>query len=299
MQGLISVIVPIYNGEEYIPKMLESLQKQTYTNFEVLLVEDHSTDTSKSIIRKISEKDHRFKVLEPSDKMGTAGRGQCYALPFCRGDYHFYLSQDDFMDADLFEKCIAVFESTDADVVIPNCILYDGGSNQRLGKYPLDKNYLEPIQSKKAFILSLDWEIHGFTMEKMSLFKSVGLTGEYYNDEEYRKRILFLQAKRIYFVDSNFYYRQDNPEAITKKRKYFQIDVLKTDFLLYKLLCKVEPDRSIQEKYLARLLSEYGKWWLRGIKYGLFWGNGGYFVRKLLELFVPVCKEKINLRKSQ
>lgn len=50
--GLISVIVPIYNGEQYIPKMINSIQSQTYQNFEVLLVEDHSTDTSKDLIKK-------------------------------------------------------------------------------------------------------------------------------------------------------------------------------------------------------------------------------------------------------
>ena len=106
MLGLISVIVPIYNGESYIPTMIDSIQSQTYQNFEVLLVEDHSTDKSKNLIKKICEADNRFKLLEPKEKMGTAVRGHEYALPFCAGEYHFYLSQDDFLDSDLFEKCI-------------------------------------------------------------------------------------------------------------------------------------------------------------------------------------------------
>ena len=189
MQEKISVIVPIYNGEKYISQMIDSIRNQSYENFEVLLVEDHSTDNSKKILEIVCNEDNRFKLLEPEDKRGTAVRGQEWALPYCSGKYHFFMSQDDFMDNDLFMKCVEKIEMQGADVVIPNCILFQGGgNNRRLGNYPIDHNYNKILDSRTAFELSMQWNIHGFTMERMDLFKKVGLKAEYYNSDEYWKK---------------------------------------------------------------------------------------------------------------
>lgn len=293
--GLISVIIPIYNGERFIPKTIRSLQNQTYENFEVWLVEDHSKDKSKDLLKKICYVDNRFKILEPEEKMGTAVKGQEFALPYCTGEYHFFLSQDDFIDEDLFEKCIMKFKRNNADVVIPNCILYDGVLNKKLGEYPKNNNYNVPLNNREAFVLSLNWKIHGFTMEKMSLFKKVGLKAEFYNSEEYYKRILFLEASNIYFVDSNFYYRQDNPDAITKGRKYIHVDVLATDFLLYKRLYQENFDKNTCKMQLRHIVSEYKKWWLRGIRYNLLFTNNMYFLKMMLKLFIPILQERMRL----
>ena len=187
------------------------------------------------------------------------------------------------------------FKEYNADVVIPNCILFDGNLNSRLGQYPLNNDYHTPLNNREGFELSLEWKIHGFTMEKMSLFKKVGFQAEYYNSDEYYKRLLFLEASKIYFVNSNFYYRQDNPNAITKGRKYIHIDVLMTDFLLYQRLCKENFDKSTCKKHLKHIISEYKKWWFRGVKYHLFLTNNMYFLKTMLKLFVPIQKERIKL----
>ena len=284
MSGKISVIVPIYNGEAYIPKMLESLRNQTYKDFEVLLVDDHSTDKSKMMLKDICRKDDRFKLLKPVEKMGTAVKGQEYAIPYCKGDYHFFLSQDDFMDIDFFEKCMATIEAEGADVVIPNCILYYGEERkEKLGEYPIKGNYEIPLDSRKAFELSIEWKIHGFTIERMDLFKRVGLRADFYNSEEYYKRLLFLDASKIFFVDTNFYYRQDNPNAITKKRNFFHVDILLTDFMLYKKMVEKGYSKTLCRKHLKRITIECLKWYYRGIRYGLWYKKNCYALRMLLK----------------
>ena len=292
----ISVVVPIYNGEKFIPTLIDTLCNQTYKSFEVLLVEDHSSDNSKELIKEICSKDNRFILLEPNDKRGTAVRGQEYALPFCHGKYHFFMSHDDFLDSDLFEKCIDKLENYGADVVIPNCILFDGVTNKKLGIYPENNDYTVTLDSKSAFELSLDWRIHGFTMESMKLFNKVGLKAEYYNSEEYYKRILYLKAERIMFANSNFYYRQNNPDAITKGRKAIQVDILTTDFLLYKVMAKEGFSLEICKERLKYIMNEYFKWYLRGIRYGLWYKNNFYLLRSLFDLFIPIIKENLKLK---
>ena len=65
---MISVIVPVYNVEEYLEECLESIQKQTYTNIEVILVNDGSTDGSKEICERYCAKDSRFKLFNQENK---------------------------------------------------------------------------------------------------------------------------------------------------------------------------------------------------------------------------------------
>lgn len=295
MNGKISVIVPIYNGEQYIENLINCLIKQTYKDFEVFFVEDHSTDNSENIIRSYCALDDRLILLNPTEKMGTAVKGQEYALPYCSGKYHFFMSQDDFIDKDFFEKCINKMVEYDADVVIPNCVLFDGMMNKKLGKYPIADDYNSTINNRDAFLLSLDWKIHGFTMEKMDLFRNIGLVAEYYNSEEYMKRMLFFKSRNIRFANTNFYYRQDNPNSITKGRKFFHIDILVTDLLLYKYMKKEKFNAQVCKERLCKINKEYFKWVFRGIKYNLYLKNNCYFLKKIICLSIQLFGENLKL----
>lgn len=296
MQEKISVIVPIYNGEKYIPQMIDSIRNQSYKNFEVLLVEDHSTDNSKKLLETVCNEDDRFKLLEPRDKRGTAVRGQEWALPYCSGKYHFFMSQDDFMDNDLFMKCVEKIEVQGADVVIPNCILFQkGDNNSRLGNYPIDNDYNKILDSRTAFELSMQWNIHGFTMERMDLFKKVGLKAEYYNSDEYWKRILFLESSKIMFADTNFYYRQNNPDAITKKIKYIHVDVVKTDFLLCKRMLKEKYPKKVCKGHLKRITINYVRWYYHAIRHGFWYKKKCYVLRILFSMLFPLIGEWMRL----
>lgn len=243
---LISIVVPIYNGEKYIPDLLNCLTHQTYKNFEVLLIDDMSTDNSVKIISEYVANDSRFKLYCRTTKGGTAVAGQEYAMPLCTGDYYFFMSQDDFMDPDLLEKCISRAIKTNADIVMPNMVLYyEGKNNPKALDYPLNGDYETFLDAKTAFCLSLDWRVHGFVLRKMDLVKRIGYHATYYNSCEYAGRKMFLYANKIAFVDTNFYYRQDNPDAITKTIKWFTVDILTTDLMLVDLAIKHKCPRSI------------------------------------------------------
>ena len=117
----------------------------------------------------------------------------------------------------------------------------------------------------------------------MDLFKRVGLRADFYNSEEYYKRLLFLDASKIFFVDTNFYYRQDNPNAITKKRNFFHVDILLTDFMLYKKMVEKGYSKTLCRKHLKRITIECLKWYYRGIRYGLWYKKNCYALRMLLK----------------
>lgn len=260
-QPLVSIQVPIYNAEKYIPKLIDCLSNQTYKNIEVVLVEDFSTDNSYQLLKAYAEKDSRFKVIKRDTKGGNTVTGIVYSLPYLNGKYWIYLSQDDFIDYDLIEKCVEKAESTGAEMVCPNTMLYwEGKEPYKISKYPLNNDYNYIISGREAFPLSLNWEIPGLSLELVSHLKSSGIKAEYWNSCEFYHRKSLLTVNKIAFADTNFYYRQDNPNAITQNLYYFSFDVLTTDIMLLKLLIENKYERKVILKRLKQLIRGFGSW---------------------------------------
>ncbi len=259
--NLISIVIPIYNGAKYIPDLINCIKRQTYSNFEAIFVDDFSTDDSFALLEKFAKEDNRVILLKMPVKGGTSIKGQEYGLNFCKGEYYFFLSQDDFMDDDCLEKCINKSIGTGADVVMPNMVLYyEGKENKKALAYPIDNNYASFLSPEKAFELSLNWQVHGFVLRKMELVKKVGTKADYYNSCEYYTRKSFLYSNKIAFADTNFYYRQDNDGAITKTLKWFTIEVMTTDLMLLELGIKNKLPISCIRQRIRDIKANYFSW---------------------------------------
>lgn len=258
-EPLISVVVPVYNGEKYIKEALQSLENQIYKNVEIFLINDYSTDNSYSIMKEFSLKDNRFKIVTPPEKLGTASKGVEYAIKnLCKGEYFFYMSQDDFLAEDYFSKAVERVLKTDADIVIPISMSYKNGKTKKITKYPLFNNCRQQINSRKAFLLSLKWHIAGIGLRKLELLKD--FSADYMNSDEYYYRKSFLNAKKITFSAGKFFYRQDNPEAITKKIKPYIFDIMTTDIKLAELLIEYKFPKRLIDKRFKELLKGHKSW---------------------------------------
>lgn len=258
----ISVLVPIYNGGKYINDLLRTLQEQTYKNLEFIFVDDLSTDETVPVLEDAAKTDERIKLIRRETKGGFACKGVEYGFKFCTGDYFWFMSHDDFLDIDFFEKCAERALETQADVIVPNCILYyEGKDNKNTFDFPKNGDYTSEISNIEAFQQSLTWKIHGNTLRKIDLVKKIGVDAPYYNSDEVASRLSYLYARRIVFVNTNFYYRQDNPNAITKTLKWFMVDLLTTDILLFTKLEENLQDKTILENHLSRLNKAYFFWY--------------------------------------
>jgi len=113
--GLISVIIPVYNVEEYLRECIDSVLKQTYENYEIILVDDGSTDGSGKICDEHATKYEKITVIhkENSGPSGTRNAG----ISVAQGEYIYFLDSDDYLDENAFEKLVSVAESEEADVV--------------------------------------------------------------------------------------------------------------------------------------------------------------------------------------
>ena len=112
---MISVIVPVYNVEEYLEECLESIQKQTYSDIEVILVNDGSTDRSKEICERYCEKDSRFKLVNQENKglSGARNRGMLES----KGEFISFVDSDDVLKEDMLEQLMKQMTSEDIDIV--------------------------------------------------------------------------------------------------------------------------------------------------------------------------------------
>ena len=108
---MFSIIVPVYNVEKYIKKCLESIKNQTYTNFEVIIVNDGSKDSSQIIIDEYVNSDNRFKSF--IKKNGGLSSARNYGLKYVKGDYILFLDSDDYIDINLLENLSKVDSSYD------------------------------------------------------------------------------------------------------------------------------------------------------------------------------------------
>ena len=107
----ISVIVPVYNVEDYIERCLTTLKNQTMKDLEFIIVDDGSTDESAKIIKKFVKEDARFSYHKK--KNGGLSDARNYGMKYAKGEYLAFLDSDDYVDLDLYEK---MYEKTHDDI---------------------------------------------------------------------------------------------------------------------------------------------------------------------------------------
>ena len=101
MKDLISIIIPVYNVENYVERCLESVLNQTYTNLEIIIIDDGSTDKSSKICEKYKKKDKRIKLSKISNKGTSYARN--YAIKKAKGKYINFIDSDNYIESNMIE----------------------------------------------------------------------------------------------------------------------------------------------------------------------------------------------------
>ena len=116
----ISVIIPVYNSQKYIEKCINSVIKQTYTDWEIIALNDGSSDDSYNVLLDIEKKDKRIKVIQKRNE--GPGLTRNMGVERATGEYIVFLDSDDYIEEDYFELLVNEIETTKADVVFIDVI---------------------------------------------------------------------------------------------------------------------------------------------------------------------------------
>ena len=114
MNNLISVIIPVYNVENYLDECIQSVLQQTYKNLEIILVDDGSTDNSGVICDEYKDKDTRITVLH--QKNGGISKARNVGIEYAHGEYIGFVDSDDFIHPQMYELLYAAIHKEQTDV---------------------------------------------------------------------------------------------------------------------------------------------------------------------------------------
>lgn len=193
----VSVIIPVYNVESYLPRCIESVQNQTETDIEIILVDDGSTDNCGEICDRYAENDSRIKVIHQQN--GGLGAARNTGIQATTSPYILFADSDDYMDADLAEKAYLAAETHQADIVMfgYNRVYEDG-------RVDYSYNLPESLTNQTACSLEMCPELLTATpsawnkLYKTCLFDGVCFPPRAWYEDLQTIPKLYLKAKSIY-----------------------------------------------------------------------------------------------------
>jgi len=217
----VSVIIPVFNSEQYLVECVESVLNQTFRDIEIIFVDDGSTDKSFNILNRYKIKDKRIILLTQDNSGQSAARNR--ALDCAHGEYVYFLDSDDYIEPNLIEECVKILDTADAGLVCFNTeVIGDETSRlyKRAKKYALLKlSGLLPLSGEVLDTLNIYLWNKMFRMEiikRNELRFPVGLN---YEDICFSKSY-FLHAPKVYLDMRRLYhYRVHSGSVMSKTYK--------------------------------------------------------------------------------
>lgn len=168
---IITVIVPIYNVDKYLEGCLISILKQTYTNLEIILINDGSTDASPRICDSYASLDNRIRVVHQENQGVSSARN--LGIDISRGQYITFIDADDYIDPDYLNNMITIIEQSKCEIVVSQLIKFD---NTNADFSSLSKKICYKIDSgiESCAKLLYQKEIHNGIVSKIFTKKAIG-----------------------------------------------------------------------------------------------------------------------------
>lgn len=164
MGKLVSLIVPVYNVEKYLPSCIESIMAQSYENLEIILVDDGSTDSSGDICDKYSKIDNRIKVIHKENQGVSAARNR--GLQNSNGHYIGFIDSDDYIEKDMIKTLVGNIKKYNSNISICGYkIFYDNTEKIKLSD--TDKHTLQLSSEEALEIIFKTNKINGFLWNKL------------------------------------------------------------------------------------------------------------------------------------
>ncbi|REC32093.1 glycosyl transferase family 2 [Enterococcus pseudoavium] len=220
----ISIIVPVYNVEKYLEKCINSILKQTFTDFELILVDDGSPDNSGAICDQYAEKDARVKVIHKEN--GGLSDARNAGIEVAKGKYLGFVDSDDYIADDMYGLLYNNIVKEGADMSI--CGIYDVYE----GKKPIEKErIIKTVSSLEAMILIFEGNnisVHAVNkLYKREVFKDVRYpVGKYHEDSFVIVDILDSCDKVVIDSIQKYYYIHRSDSINTEKFSMKQFDFI-------------------------------------------------------------------------
>ena len=221
---LISIIVPVYNVEEYLKQCLDSILEQTFSDYEVILVNDGSTDNSGLICQEYAEKDSRIRYFEKEN--GGLSDARNYGIEQAQGKYLTFVDSDDFLDKMHLNVLYTALVSNNVDISIVNYANYQTSNAtfylHTFGEY-YEKNYSSEELLDNLAILErndLSFSTIWGKLYKRSVFSFLRFPKGVIGEDVALIYKIYTQVDKIVYAHKDTYIYRENDSGITKSKIY-------------------------------------------------------------------------------
>lgn len=297
MKKIVSIIVPIYNVEQYLNECIQSLICQTYKEIDIVLINDGSTDNSSTIIKEWEEKDKRIQSI--LQKNGGLSSARNTGIKYAKGSYIMFVDSDDIISFDMVETLVSNLETTNADISACDCIEF---TNQ----FSENKKTLNSLSTYSTFeamsLILKDCILKQMVCNKLykeEIIKNIFFpVGKCHEDVFWTYKVI-ARAKIVCYTPKTLYgYRQRVGSIMNSKYDERRLDALEamesrsvfisyyfpTLELLaqnsyagaclyhYQLICKLHPENSKKLKSLVfNRYKNIDKFYFKKIKKQFIW----------------------------
>ncbi len=218
-----SVNVPVYNAEKYLRQCIDSILNQTFTDFELLLVDDGSTDSSGVICDEYAAKDGRIRVFHNENRGSFATR--VFSVNHAEGDYCTFCDSDDYYDSGYLARVNELLSEEESDILLFYQVSIVDGQKQTATPMWQSRQIFEGENKKefyKAVMTSNNFNNLNVKVIRTSLLKEDPLDSEKYsfvkNGDDFLQSLYpVFNAEKIVFVPECYYNYRINPESLTHK----------------------------------------------------------------------------------
>lgn len=286
----VSVIIPVYNTEEFLEEAIASIQRQTLQDIEIIIINDGSTDNSWQIIKKLSQKDQRIRLYSQDNQGLSATRNR--GIDLALGHYIYFMDSDDFLDPRALERCFNKCISHQLDFVLFDAeVLNEMNSsininlNYNRAQYTKEDTLykgcelLELLLKTKCYTPSVC--LNFINKDYLKQINNLFLPGIIHEDQLFTS-ILYLEAKRVMCLHKSFFKRRIRPNSIMTQQ--FSLKNINSYFIISDHLIVYAdnhlPIKNIIDEYLFQMLNAVA--WL---SYQLPWNDRLYVANQYVKKY--------------
>lgn len=239
----ISVIVPVYNTEDFLLDALESISKQSFSDFEVLIIDDCSTDKSKSIAQKFIEQDKRFFLLSNSENKGPS-YSRNKGLDHIQGKWVTFVDSDDILDSKFLEILFFAIQSKNVDLACCSAYSFRNSTDLKIKRNNTSLKVLSGEEALKIALYQKGYPDHSpwNKLYNADLWKKRRFPVGVFFEDMATIPWLFLDAKKVAYINEPLYlYRKHNNSILRTPYTEKKAELLDTAEKLFSSITKEYP----------------------------------------------------------